>query len=97
MADHGMIFGERRHHPRKTCFRVVEIDDYRNSCKGHMRNLTPSGAFIEPSSKLSPVIGQELAVTIPYGLKRKDVTIKAKVARITNSGLGVRFIIADMY
>ena len=97
MDKHGMIFGERRHHHRKSCSRLVEINDYRSTYKGHMRNLTQSGAFIEPASKIRAKVGQELTVTIPYGLKRKDITIKAKVAWITNDGIGIRFMNADMY
>ena len=97
MVDNGMIFGERRHHHRKTCMRIVEIDDYKSRYKAHMRNLAASGAFIEPTSKIQPVIGQELSLTIPYGLKRKDVTIKAKVARVTIEGLGVQFMNTDLY
>jgi Tfp pilus assembly protein PilZ len=97
MADHGMLFGERRHHPRKSCSRLVDINDYRSLYKGHLRNLTAAGAFIEPTSKISVQIDQELTLTIPYGLKKKTMTVKAKVAWITNQGIGIRFLNADMY
>lgn len=85
-------FGERRLLHRKPCSRMIGINDYRHSYAGHLRDLSVGGAFIEPQEDNNPQIGQELLLTIPFGLKRDHINIKAKIAWIKPRGIGVRFI-----
>ncbi len=92
MVDKTMPFGERRLFERKTCSRMIMIDDHEDSYSGHLRDLTIGGALIEPTQGNDAQIGQELILTIPFGLKKDHVKIKAKVAWIKPVGMGVRFI-----
>lgn len=87
-----MPFGERRLLDRKPCSRMIGINDYQHSYAGHLRDLSVGGAFIEPLEGNDPHIGQELLLTIPFGLKREHINIKAKIAWIKSRGIGVRFI-----
>lgn len=97
MDEHGLLFGERRMKERKTCSRLIEIDDDHRMYKAHLRNLTAQGAFFEPDTKIKLTVGQKISLTIPYGTKRSDLTIRAKVARVSDMGIGVRFFSADMF
>ena len=87
-----MPFGERRLFERKSCYRVIFIHDSRYSYSGQLRDLGLGGAFIEPPYEIDMQIGQEILLTIPFGLKKDQLKIKAKVARKQPAGVGVRFI-----
>ncbi len=71
---------------------MIEVNDSKNSYTGHLRDLAIGGAFIEPADGNESELGQELILTIPFGLKKDNLTIKAKVAWIKPSGIGVRFL-----
>lgn len=71
---------------------MIHIKDSRDVYAGHMRDLARGGAFIEPPYDSDTEIGQELILTIPYGLKKDHLKIRAKVARIQSGGIGVSFI-----
>jgi Tfp pilus assembly protein PilZ len=92
MVSSSMPFGERRLHDRKSCSRMVGIIGSRTSYTAHLRDLTPGGALIEPPLDVSSQIGEKLMMTIPYGLKEQELTVKAEVAWIRPHGMGVRFL-----
>lgn len=93
MVDHTMPFGERRLHERKSCSRTVGVVDSSNSSyTAHLRDLAPGGAMIEPPLEIKSQIGEELIMTIPYGLKNDELTVKAKIAWIRSHGMGVYFV-----
>jgi Tfp pilus assembly protein PilZ len=92
MVDQMMPFGERRLFERKSCSRMVMINDLQDSYSGHMRDLAIGGALIEPPNGNDARIGQELVLTIPFGLKKDHIRIKARVAWVKPIGIGVRFI-----
>ena len=92
MHDPKLPFGERRLHERKTCTRIVRIEAKHASYNGHLRDLAVGGAFIEPPQDNDVRIGQDLMLTIPFGLKKERLTVRAKVAWVKSSGIGVRFI-----
>jgi Tfp pilus assembly protein PilZ len=92
MVDHTMPFGERRQHERKSCTRTVGVVDSKSSYSAHLRDLAPGGALIEPPLEIKTQIGEELIMTIPYGLKKGELTVKAKIAWIQSHGMGVRFV-----
>lgn len=71
---------------------MIGINDYQHAYAGHLRDLSVGGAFIEPQEGNDTEIGQELLLTIPFGLKRDHINIKAKIAWIKPRGIGVRFI-----
>ncbi len=85
-------FGERRLRNRKSCSRTVQVDDAHSTYHGHLRDLTVDGAFIEPPQGQKARPGQDLVVTIPFGLRRDQLTLKARVAWVKAEGMGVRFI-----
>ena len=92
MTSPHLPFGERRLNFRKKCSRMVQINDQNGSYSGHLRDLAMGGAFIESPDGSVVRTGQELVLTIPYGLKKAFLTIKARVAWARPHGMGVRFI-----
>lgn len=92
MVDRTLPFGERRLHERKSCTRMVGVIDSRSSYTAHLRDLAPGGAMIEPPLEIKSHIGDELIVTIPYGLKKDQLTVKARIAWVRPHGMGVRFV-----
>ena len=92
MNEPYMPFGERRLHERKPCSRMVQIDDLNTTFHGHLRDLTVGGAFIEPPVGNEVNVGQQLVLTIPFGLKKDRLTLKARVAWVKPLGMGVRFV-----
>jgi Tfp pilus assembly protein PilZ len=92
MVSFNMPFGERRMHERKSCTRMVGIIDSKTAYTAHLRDLAPGGALIEPPLDVSSQIGEKLKMTIPYGLKKRELTIRAEIAWIRPHGMGVRFL-----
>lgn len=92
MPIDAMPFGERRQYIRKECLRLIGINDFNMLYSGHLRDLALGGAFFEPKVGHPSTIGQELLLSIPYGLKKGFVNVHAKVAWIKHSGIGVRFL-----
>ena len=92
MISRTMPFGERRLYERKPCSRMIAIHASEDSYSGHMRDLALGGAFIEPPYGSKVRIGQELILTIPFGLRNDHISITAKIAWSQPGGIGVRFI-----
>ncbi len=87
-----LLFGERRQFERKKCLRLIGINNYKQLYPGHIRDLALGGAFLEPKENHNKSrIGQELLLSIPFGLRRGQVSIKATVAWTRHNGVGVRF------
>ena len=86
-----MLFGERRQFERKKCLRMIGINNYNQLYSGHLRDLALGGAFVEPREGNRSQIGQELLLSIPFGLRTEYVSIKATVAWIRHNGIGLRF------
>jgi Tfp pilus assembly protein PilZ len=92
MGERNMPFGERRLHQRKICSRMVGVIDSKHSYTAHLRDLAPGGALIEPPVEIDSQIGEDLIMTIPYGLKKDELTVRARVAWIRPEAMGVRFL-----
>jgi Tfp pilus assembly protein PilZ len=92
IAGYTMLFGERRLHERKTCTRTVRVIASKGAFAAHLRDLALGGAMIEPPSEIKPKIGEELIMTIPYGLKQDELTLRARIAWIQRHGIGVQFV-----
>ena len=92
MVSQMMPFGERRLFERKPCSRIIVINDHQESYSGLMRDLAAGGALIEPPAGSEARVGQELVLTIPFGLKKDHIKVKAKVAWARHNGMGVRFV-----
>lgn len=92
MAMDAMLFGERRQYQRKACLRLIGIHDDAEFYSAHLRDLALGGAFLEPKEGRESTVGQELLLTIPFGLKNGFVNVHARVAWVRNNGFGVRFL-----
>jgi Tfp pilus assembly protein PilZ len=87
-----LLFGERRQFERKKCLRMIGINNHDQLYAGHLRDLALGGAFLEPKEGIrKPKIGQELLLSIPFGLRNGYVNVKATVAWMRHNGIGVRF------
>lgn len=91
IEEEAMLFGERRQFERKKCLRMIGINNFNQLYSGHLRDLALGGAFLEPKEGNRSQIGQELLLSIPFGLRNGYVSIKATVAWIQYNGIGVRF------
>jgi Tfp pilus assembly protein PilZ len=92
MITDELLFGERRQFLRKSCIRMIGINDYSKLYSGHLRDLALGGAFVEPEERNITEIGQELLLSIPFSLRDGYVTIQAKVAWHNDDGIGVWFL-----
>lgn len=97
MNTNTLLFGERRQFIRKECFRMVSINDQVNTYAGYLRDLALGGAYMELHKGILPKIGQELILSIPFGLRHESVSVNAIVARIEDNGIGVRFYHPDSH
>lgn len=71
---------------------MIGINDYSKLYAGHLRDLALGGAYVEPKEGNITEIGQELLLSIPFGLKDGYVNIQAKVAWHSGDGIGVWFL-----
>lgn len=92
MITDELLFGERRQFLRKECLRMIGINDYSNLYSGHLRDLALGGAFVEPKEGHISKIGQELLLSIPFGLREGYVNVQAKVAWLNGDGIGLWFL-----
>jgi len=80
----------RRAHPRLPFFAEVTYADDRNQAtQEFVRDLSEGGMFIETSEPLE--VGQSLQAHFSLPGVKEDIRVPAKVVRITNDGMGVRF------
>ena len=92
-----LVFGERRFHERKECILPVDINEFQNFSRGNLRNIALGGAFIETSASQDLQLGLEIAMTIPYHLKPRKITIMGRVVRVSSTGVGIAFIPEHRY
>jgi Tfp pilus assembly protein PilZ len=71
---------------------MVGVIDSKSSYTAHLRDLALGGAMIEPPLEIKSQIGEELIMTIPYGLKKDQLTVRARIAWVRPHRLGVRFV-----
>lgn len=65
----------------------IRLDD--QVIDGDVENLSVSGAFVTSAKQLK--INAEVAVTIENPLTENICDLKAKVARVTDKGMGLQF------
>ena len=80
---------ELRKYPRKTLLIPVEHHSNGVSYIYFIQNISNSGAYIQTDGSFS--IGQEIALTFSIPKVRTDITVRGKVVRIDNRGIGVKF------
>lgn len=81
---------ERRRSPRTTFRLEVEVWGHQGPHK--ITDLSTSGVFIhtENSSQYKP--GDEVDLVLKFPTEGEAMLIKAEVSRITEEGIGVRFV-----
>ena len=78
-----------RQHPRKPYRKAFFFTSGGKNCQGLITNISRGGAFIITKNKF--YVGQMIQIVIPGDKKKKDVTLKGWVVRLSPEGLGVRF------
>jgi Tfp pilus assembly protein PilZ len=80
---------ELRKYPRKTLSIPVEHHSNGVNFIHFIQNISNSGAYIQTEGSFH--IGQEIALTFSISKVRSDITVKGKVVRIDDRGIGVKF------
>jgi Tfp pilus assembly protein PilZ len=84
------ISKDLRRHPRKEISKNVDCFVENRQFKGHITDIGPSGAFIETDETFE--VGQKFKLSLPFLKNNTRDLVKAKVIRISERGIGVKFI-----
>ena len=80
---------ERRGAKRIEYFCEVECEGpLPDPIRPRMRDLSATGAFIEPGTRAEEGVRLLLRFVLPSG----EISVNAEVARVTETGMGVRFL-----
>ena len=80
----------RKHDRRNYNADVVFSIDY-NNYFGEIKDISLGGAFISFDTMPAVNPDDEVSLTIPYASQNKDITLKGRVARYAENGIGVEF------
>ena len=80
---------ERRVYQRNPWMGVVDYTDNHHALKGYIRNISASGAYIEPATALDSGRAVTLVFDHPYG--ESHLKVKGEIAWKGGKGMGVRF------
>ena len=80
---------DKRRHKRISLSRTVDCFSKQRSFRGMVKNISPSGAFIETGQSFA--IGEKLAVALPFVKKGEATMVKAEVIWKNDQGIGVKF------
>jgi hypothetical protein len=80
---------EQRKHPRIAVQKKVDCFSSDRPFQAMIKNIGPSGAFIETNQKFD--VGQKFAVALPFVKKGKGALVKAEVIWKNDQGIGVKF------
>jgi Tfp pilus assembly protein PilZ len=83
-------WNDLREHPRRPAAQLVEFAIGDHFYSEAMRDISVGGMFIETTLEL--VIGQEVAISIPFSDGRAPVRVRGEVVRVTGDGIGIRFL-----
>ena len=62
-----------------------------NSYFGELKDISLSGAFVSLGSMPTVEPEDEVQITIPYAFQKKNVTLRGRVTRYAENGVGVEF------
>jgi hypothetical protein len=82
---------DKRGRPRRSYFMPADYVIDEKKAKGLVKNLSLSGAFLNPSEVTSLFIGQEVLLMIPYPDNDRTVRVVGEIVRIDSQGVGIRF------
>ena len=80
---------ENRRHKRIRVSRPVDCFSRNRPFRGTVKNIAPSGAFIETDQSFR--VGEKLAVALPFVKKGEGAMVKAEVVWKNEQGIGVKF------
>ena len=80
---------DKRRHKRINLSRTVDCFSKKRLFRGRVKNISPSGAFIETEQPFA--VGEKLALALPFVKKGEGAMVKAEVIWKNNQGIGVKF------
>ena len=75
---------------RKLYSSTVSFSVRDRSYKGISKDISSGGMFIETNESFS--VGEIISLTIPFADKKRNIKVPAEIMRITDEGIGVKFI-----
>jgi hypothetical protein len=89
---------ERRSHPRvafSTSILLTAVDA-RIEAKGSSRDISLSGVFVETDNRLESGTGCHVMIFLKGAGEHIELSMKARVARVFSTGLGISFESMDL-
>ena len=80
---------DKRRHKRINLSRTVDCFTKSRPFRGTVKNIAPSGAFIETDQSFA--VGEKLALALPFVRKGEGAMVKAEVVWKNEKGIGVKF------
>ena len=80
---------DNRRHKRIRLSRTVDCFSKKHLFRGTVKNISPSGAFIETDQSFT--VGEKLALALPFVKKGEGAMVKAEVIWMNDQGIGVKF------
>lgn len=80
---------EKRRHKRIRLSRTVDCFSKNRPFRATVKNIAPSGAFIETDQPFA--VGEKLALALPFVRKGRGAMVKAEVVWKNEQGIGVKF------
>lgn len=88
-APKPQIKKDNRRHKRIRISRTVDCFSKNRPFRGTVKNIAPSGAFIETDQPFA--VGEKLALALPFVKKGEGAMVKAEVVWKNEQGIGVKF------
>ncbi len=89
---------DRRRHPRVAFATSILLtaNDARIEARGSLRDISFSGVFINTDSRLEPGTVCDVKIFLTGGVESIELAMKARVARVLSTGLGISFESMDL-
>jgi hypothetical protein len=85
---------KNRKYTRRDYFTVVECAVEQRLHKGYIKNISPSGLFIEMDTSKKVLSGSAITLTFSHPDSTEHVKARGKVVRVEASGIGIH--LSDM-
>lgn len=80
---------KKRKHVRKNYFMVVECAVENRFHQGYIKNISPSGMFIEMNTAKTIATGAPITMTFSHPDSKKHIKTNGQIVRVENAGIGV--------
>jgi hypothetical protein len=81
---------KRKHSRRDYHADVMFSIDY-NAYFGEIKDISLGGAFVSLDNLPTVEPDDEIHLTIPYAFQKKEITLKGRVTRYAENGIGIEF------